>query len=353
MNLHLTVQVPRSPELNQLVERFHHKLEPLLVAFQPELVQLQGRLVRHTSREGVLCRLNLHLPTARLSSEKAAATAQAAFRATSEDLVSQLNKHKQRLRLTRPHRRLQRRAAATPVPAPGERAPDWRQADLAGYFGSHMSEVLAFVRRQIALRERLGELPAGGLDPQEVLDEMVVTALAARPGSVSANRGRWLLMLAAQAIRKLARDYGDHPHGQAMSSLDAQLPTSRSGPVAGEDQPEALRLHDVVAANRRDPEQVAAAAEALERLAAALLHLPAQQRHDLVLYLLEGFRPQELAELTHRSEAEVRRSLEQAETGLRAQAEMPELLSQRISVDFKPGEGRRRPHRRGMLPQQA
>ncbi len=353
MNLHLTVQVPRSPELNQQVDRFHHKLEPLLVAFQPELVQLQGRLVRHTSREGVLCRLNLHLPTAQLSCEKAAATAQAAFRAAGEDLVSQLNKHKQRLRLTRPRLRFKRRAAAVPPPAGVESVPGARQAELAGYFGNHAGALLAFVRRQIELRERLGELAEGRLDAEEVLDEVVVTALGARPGSVGANRGRWLLMLAAQAIRKLAKEYGDRPHGQEMQSLDARPVGHQSGAQAGEDRPETLRLADVVAANRRDPEQVAAAAEALDRLAAALLRLPPQQRHDLVLYLLEGFRPHELAGLTHRSEAEVRRSLEQAEAGLSAQPEVPDLLSQRMPVDFKPGEGRRRPHRGGMLPQRA
>jgi RNA polymerase sigma factor (sigma-70 family) len=345
MNLHLTVQVPRSPELNQQIDRFHAKLEPLLAAFQPELVQLQGRMVRHTSREGVLCRLNLHLPTAQLASEKAAATAQAAFRAAAEDLVSQLNKHKQRLRLTRPHvRRRRRLAGAVPAVSHVE-----RQADLAGYFGSHADQVLAFVRRQIELREHLGELPEGRLNAVEVLDEVVVRALAARPGSVGLNRGRWLLMLAAQSIHDLAKDYGDHPHGQEMHSLDAQMPQ----PQPGAEPPEAIRLAQVIAADRRNPEQVAATAEALERLASALLRLPPQQRHDLVLYLLEGFRPQELAELTHRAEADVRRSLEQAEAGLRAQPEVPGLFNQRFQVELKPGEGRRRQHRGSMLPQRA
>jgi DNA-directed RNA polymerase specialized sigma24 family protein/ribosome-associated translation inhibitor RaiA len=344
MNLHLTVQVPRSPELNQQIDRFHGKLEPLLAAFQPELVQLQGRIVRHTSREGVLCRLNLHLPTAQLTSEKAAATTQAAFRAAGDDLIAQLNKHKQRLRLTRPHVRRRRRGFVPPAPASGP-----GQAELAGYFGSHADQVLAFVRRQIELRENLGELPEGRLDPLEVMDEVVVRALSARPGSVGVNRGRWLLLLAAQAIRHLAKEYGDHPHGQAVQSLDARL----ARPQVDADPPGETRLDQVIAANRRDPEQVAGAAEALGRLATALLRLPPQQRHDLVLYLLEGFRPQELAALTHRSEADVRRSLEQAEAGLRAQPEMPDVLSQRLKTAIQPGEGRRRTHRGSMVPQRA
>ncbi|MGH9393860.1 MAG: hypothetical protein ACRD1E_06790, partial [Terriglobales bacterium] len=102
MNLHLTVQVPRSPDLNQILDRFQQKLALLLFAFQPELVQLQGRMVRHTSREGVLCRLNLHLPTGQISSEHTAKSAQIALRRSGEDLLRQLKKHKQLLRETRP-----------------------------------------------------------------------------------------------------------------------------------------------------------------------------------------------------------------------------------------------------------
>jgi len=348
MNVHLTVQVPRTPELNQNIDRFQRKLDGLLFAFQPELVQLQGRLVRHTSREGVMCRLNLHLPTGQLSSEVAAVTAQAAFRAASGELTRQLNKHKQRLRETRPRLHLAaaatrgrwRAQSATSRVAAAEFTPGrWRAqsaasriAALNGYFGAHEQHLLAFVRRQIELRERLGELPAGWLDPYEVLNEVVVAALGARPGAQSANRGRWFLLLAAAAMRRLAKAYGDQPHGQPMHSLDQAVPDfqrAAAEAVAGDDD-EATRLQDVVASDHADPEETAAASETMERLAAALAGLPRQPRHDLVLYLLEGFRPQELAQLTKRSEADVLESLERAEAALRAQPELPQLLADRL-----------------------
>ncbi|HUX66872.1 MAG TPA: HPF/RaiA family ribosome-associated protein [Terriglobales bacterium] len=346
MNVHLTVQVPRSPELNQIMDRFQHKLDGLLFAFQPELVQLQGRLVRHTSREGVSCRLNLHLPTGQLSSEEAAGTAQAAFRAASNELTRQLNKHKQRLRETRPRLHLaaaatrgrwRAQSAASRVAAAEATPTRWRPqpaasraAALNGYLGAHEQHLLGFVRRQIELRERLGELPVGWLDPYEVLNEVVVAALGARPGAQAANRGRWFLLLAAAAMRRLAKAYSDQPHGQPTHSLDQAAPAFRRATAFVGDEDEVLRLQDVVASDHANPEETAVASETMERLAAALAGLPRQPRHDLVLYLLEGFRPQELAQLTKRSEADVLESLERAEAALRQQPELPQLLADRL-----------------------
>lgn len=331
MNLHLTVQVPRSPDLNQIIDRLQRKLDALLFAFRPELVQLQGRLTRHTQREGVRCQLNLHLPTGQLSSDEAAGTAQAAFRAAGDELTRQLKKHKQRLREIRPRLR----PWAAPARPRTALATGSRRADLAGYFGAHYEHLLGFVRRQLELRELLGEMPTAWLDPHEVLDEVVVTALGARPAAPSLNRGRWFLLLAAQAIRQLAQVYGDHPHGQQMHSLDQPAPDgfARRAAEVDESGRKATRLHDVVASDHANPEEAAQAAEAMGRLAAALTHLPGPARHDLVLYLLEGFRPKELAQLSKRTEAEVRQSLDEAEAGLRALPELPLLLRHRLRAE--------------------
>jgi len=321
MNLHITVQVPRSPGLEKIMDRLPAKLEPLLVAFQPELVQLQGRLVRHTSREGVSCSLNLHLPTAQLSSEHTAATAQTAFRAASEELVQQVRKHKQRLRANRAPDHGRARLAVAHSPHAGaaqerlpEAAQEQRRADLAGYFGAHHAELLSFVQRQIGLRERLGELQPGQVEADEVLDEVVVAALEATPSPAPVSRGRWLLVLAAAAIRKLVKSYSDHQHGQEHRSLDA----------------------DPEAADAPDPETVAATSEMMDQLALALAPLPRVQRHDLVLYLLEGFRPQELAELSHRTLGEVEASLAGAETALRAKPGLSPTLRQRLRLGMVP-----------------
>jgi DNA-directed RNA polymerase specialized sigma24 family protein/ribosome-associated translation inhibitor RaiA len=323
MNLHITVQVPRSPDLQKLMDRLPEKLEPLLVAFQPELVQVQGRLVRHTSREGVNCRLNLHLPTTQLSSEETAATAQIAFRAASEDLVRQARKHVERLRENRLRKAPPSRPRANGSDrreSPAARRDhdgdfhaaqrEQRRADMAGYFGAHYQQVRAFIGRQLQIRERMGELPPGQLETDEVLDEMVMTALESAATAPPVSRGRWLLMLAVSTIRKLVKAGSDRPHGVEHHTLTS----------------------DPRAMDEPDPEEVAATVEMMDQLAAALRPLPAAQRHDLILYLLEGFRPQELAELSHRTPAEVETSLHQAEAALRAKPGLSPMVRQRLRL---------------------
>ncbi|HXE31708.1 MAG TPA: hypothetical protein VN515_07905 [Terriglobales bacterium] len=315
MNVQLTVQVPRSPDLNQIIDRYHQKLLPHLAAFQPELVQLQGRIVRHTSREGVICHLNLHLPTGQLSSEEAAATAQIAFRAAGEELFRQLNKHKQRLRETRPHVRVNGAAPHLRAAAPAATvAAKNRRDNLAGYFGEHYAHVLGFVRRQVQLRERLGELAPNALDPHEVLDEVVMLALESTHGSQELNRGRWLMVLAADAIRRLSKTYSGREHGQEVVALE----------------------NDPIATDEADPEALAATTEMMSQVAQAMRVLPSPQRHDLVLYLIEGFRPQELAELSHRTRVEVETSLAEAEAKLRTYPQLPSSLRQRLKLSLLP-----------------
>lgn len=314
MNLQLTLQVPRSTELDEIVVRFQDKLQALLAAFQPELVQLQGRLVRHTSREGVSCRLNLHLPTGQLSSEQSAATAQAAWRGAGEELLRQLHRHKQRLRETRPRGRvagnghqLRRGGAATGS------AGTARRAELVGYFGGHYDDLLAFVRRQLNLTEQRGDAAAARLDAEEVLDEVVLAALEAEPRSIQQNRGRWLRLLAAAAIHRLERNYGGRQHGLDIASLEAD--------PRAEDEP--------------DPEALAGMGEMLQQMAEALKMLPARQRRDLILYMIEGFKPEEMAQISQRSRQEVEMSLRLAETALRQQPRLPELLRQRLRLGWQ------------------
>ena len=333
MNVHLTVQVPRSRDLDQAIEHVQRKLDALLVAFDPGLVQLQGRLVRHSSREGVTCGLNLHLPTAQLSSEETAATAQLALRGAAAELIQQVHKHKERLRTTRPR----------PRPATGRREPEparvpglpvargaagmtldgavaRQKADLAGYFGGHYAYLLGFIRRQIEMQERLGEVEPDSLDPAEVLDEVIVAALAApepdgdrrrgeRQGA-AVSRGRWLLVLAADAIRRLTRTYGPSQHGQEVRPLEV----------------------DPLATDEPDPEELAATNEVMDELAEALQTLPGAQRHDLVLWLLEGFHPEELAMLSRRSEAEVSASLAAGLEAVRRISGLPDAAQERLRL---------------------
>jgi len=290
----------------------------LLNAFQPDLIQVQGRLLRHTSREGVECRLNLHLPTGQLSGEKIAGTAQAAFRGASEELLRQLKKHKQKLRETRPHMRSVKAAQSAANETRNGPALE-NGADLMGYFGEHYADLLGFVQRQVALRERLGELAPGQIDAHEVLDEVVVAALDSRPRELREHRARWLLVLAATAIGRLVKQYGSSPQGQTLEPLE----------------------NNTLVAEQSNPEELANTDEWMRRLANAVRKLPSAQRQDVVLYLLEGFRVAELAEMSQRSPTEVEASIAAAEATLRTIPDLPAALLQTLRHVPEPGAEKR------------
>lgn len=330
MNVQFTVHVPRTPDLDRMMERLTAKLDRLLAVFQPELVQLHGRLERRTSREGVVCTLNLRLPTGQLAAEDSANTAQAALRIASEELLEQLKKHKQKLRGEQTRRGRQRSTAAftaplaTPEPAPAAYQQQRRQ-DLARYISTNFEHLQRFVERQIHLREHLGELRPGQLEPAEVLDEMIASALSEQGNPERIERNRWFYLLAVDAIRRLSRP--DETAAEGSLSLDGELTPNEAAESERFDffQPDdEVQLQDVTPDRAMaTPEEITYSNEMLTLLESALGRLSPQQREDFVLFALEGFTLRELSVLSQRPETEVYRGLVEARRQLGQQGDLP------------------------------
>lgn len=331
MNVQFTVQVPKSPDLDHLLQRFIGKLDRLLAVFQPELVQLHGRMVRRTSREGVVCTLNLRLPTGQLAAEDNADTAQAALRAASEELLEQLKKHKQKLRGEQTRRGKERSTAAfaaTLVSTPESGSPlgqQQRRQDLARYISTNVEHLQRFVERQIHLREHLGELRPGQLETAEVLDEMIASALSEQGNPERVERDRWFYLLAVDAIRRLSRP-GDEGSENALS-LESDLSPNEEAESERYEyfQPdEEVQLQDVTPdRGMANPEEIAYSNEMLTLLESALGRLSPQHREDLVLFALEGFTLHELSLLSQRPPAEVYKGLTEARRQLGQLNDLP------------------------------
>jgi DNA-directed RNA polymerase specialized sigma24 family protein/ribosome-associated translation inhibitor RaiA len=329
MNVQFTVHVPKTPDLDRMVERLTGKLDRLLAVFQPELVQLHGRLVRRTSREGVVCTLNLRLPTGQLAAEDSANTAQAALRIASEELLEQLKKHKQKLRGEPARRGRQRSTAAfaaplaTPEPVPAAYQQQRRQ-DLARYISTNFEHLQRFVERQIHLREHLGELRPGQLETAEVLDEMIASALSEQGNPERIERDRWFYLLAVDAIRRLSRP---DEAAEGSFSLDGEVTPDA---VAESErfeffQPDdEVQLQDVTPDRAMaTPEEIAYSNEMLSLLESALGRLSPQHREDFVLFALEGFTLRELSVLSQRPATEVYHGLVEARRELGLQGDLP------------------------------
>lgn len=342
MNVQLTVQVPKTPDLEQLLQRLTSKLERLLTVFQPDLVQLHGRLVKNTAREGVVCTLNLRLPTGQFTAEDSAATAQAALRIAGEELIEQMKTHKQKLHDEQIRRGQIRQgrlrsaeafAAAVPVVAVVSAvAVEQRRQDLSRYVSANIEHLRRFVDRQIQLKEHLGELRPGQVDPTEVLDEMIASALAEQGNPERLERERWFYLLAVNAIRRLSSTEAEEP---AALSLEGDVAIDEAALAERQEffQPDAeVQLQDIIPdRGMATPEEIAYSNEMLTLLEVALEHLTPQQREDLVLFALEGFTVAELSLLSQRPPEAIRGTLSEARRQL-SQQDLPAEL-RRLLVD--------------------
>ncbi len=326
MKLQFTYQVAKAPDLEALVARSSEKIDRLLRVFDPDLVALHGRLSLRNPREGVICNLNLRLPTGQLASEETAATAQAALRAARADLIEQIKKHKEKLRRESGQRRSLRALPEEVAPPPV--AAGLSPLDLSHFISAHVESQLEFIRRQIHWRVESGELSAGELDEREVLNEAIANGLSNHAYLDESNRERWFFLLSMDAIRRLSAEgrNGD-ASGVELLSLERDLNASERSQaelfetIEPEDE---LRQSDLIPdPSVASPEDVAYTDEDMTLLEAALLRLPPQQREDLVLFTFEGFSLRELALLSEREASEVEASLKRARQLLEASQEIP------------------------------
>ncbi len=324
MKLQFTYQVAKAPELEALVQRTADKIGRLLRVFNPDLVQLHGRLSRGSPREGVLCTLNLRLPTGQLAGEENAVTAQAALRAARAELIEQIKKHKQKLRRESGQRRALRELPAQAAPVP--RVAGLSPLDLSHFINAHLDALREFIRRQIRWRVESGELRPGELDEREVLDEAIARGLGDHAYLEETNRERWFLLLAADAIRRLSERDG-LASGVEVVSLESDLNESerlRAGQFESVEPDDDLQHADLIPdRGMASPEDVAYTDEDVTLLEAALLRLPAEQREDLVLFTFEGFTLRELALLSERDPEAVEASLRRARELLETSREIP------------------------------
>src|SRR5579871_6795176 len=98
MNVHISYRLAKTPAVEKDLQHQIEKLRKRLQVFRPELVHLKGMVEDVSAREGTSVSLNLRLPSGQMAVNKKASTAEAAIKTAFEDLLQQLNKHKEILR---------------------------------------------------------------------------------------------------------------------------------------------------------------------------------------------------------------------------------------------------------------
>lgn len=367
MNLHFSYKAAKSPDLENEIQQHVHKLERRLQVFRPELVHLHGTL-DHAPRESFSVNLNLRLPSGQLSVQNIGSSASAAVKVAFGDLVSQIRRHKELLRSEHKWQRqkTKRRSEAdvrepfaevfsaesvlppashktnghaTPAEINEAAFADENrpgvQADVRSYINANLPRLERFVARELRYLEASGQNRIAQISQNEVIDEVVVTALSAEEKPQQIALERWLYRLAIQAIRRIGLGDADFDAVPLEQHIGVQNVTGSDENFLQFHQPgETFNREDVIADVRAgNPEELAASDELIDQLETALHGVTREQREAFILYAIEGFTVDEIAQVTDRNARDVRSSIAQAKEDLGRKLPASHALKKRLLQD--------------------
>src|SRR5689334_13287133 len=247
MNVHVSYRLAKNPAVEKDVQHQIEKLQKRLQVFRPELVHLRGVVEELSPREGISISLNLRLPSGQMAVQKNAPTPEAAVKAGFEDLLQQLNKHKDMLRASHKWQR-DRRGNATRQSAKIKAVPFEETVaavfpatissdDVRSYVNANLARLDRFVEREIYIREAQEMIAPNSVSKEEVIDEAIASALIEgqdKPEKLALEP--WLYRQALRALESLSSP--DESGGNAVHLEES----ARRPNVKGSDEPQ-LQFH--------------------------------------------------------------------------------------------------------------
>lgn len=315
MNVHISYRLHKTPAVEKDIQHQIEKLRKRLQFFRPELVHLKGMVEEISAREGTSVSLNLRLPSGQMAAQSKAPTASAAVKSAFEDLLQQLNKHKELLRSTHKWTRRQndssarRRAASVPfedtlaVVFPAMVSAE----DVRSYVNVNLPRLERFVEREIYFRETADQVVPNSISKEEVIDETIAAALGGdveKPGREKPERMAlepWLYRLALDALDQLSRPEGTNG-GAVRLEESARKPNVRASdePELQFHQPDETITEETIIADDRvaTPEQIVGSNEMMRLIASALRDVGPDHREAFILHAIEGFGVDEISAIT-------------------------------------------------------
>jgi DNA-directed RNA polymerase specialized sigma24 family protein/ribosome-associated translation inhibitor RaiA len=328
MNVHISYRLHKTSAIEKDIQHQIEKLRRRLQVFRPELVHLKGAVEESSPREGTTVSLNLRLPSGQMAVQKSASNAEAAVKTAFEDLLSQVNKHKDLLRSSHKWQRRrneasQRRVQQTPfeetlaVVYPPTVSAD----DIRSYVNVSLSRLERFIEREIYIRESQELIIPDSLTKEEVIDETIAAALGngqEKPERLALEP--WLYHLALRALDELSRTDESNSHAVHLedSARKRNVRASDESELQFHQPDESITGATVIPDGRvATPEQIMASDELMRAIASVLRDVGAGAREAFILYAIEGFGVNEIAAITGRPTEKVMDSIAIARDHLR------------------------------------
>lgn len=340
MNVHISYKVRKTSILEKEIQRHLEKLQTRLQVFRPELIHLKGAIEQSSSRERASISLNLRLPSGQMIAQRSADTPAAAVKFGFDDLLLQLQKHKDLLRSSHRWPRWRRGAQRNPIAGvafeqtvasvqPTTVTPD----DIRSYINVNLNRLEKFVERELLFHEASGEIPANLLMTEEVIDEVIARALTdgvEKPERLALEP--WLYRLAIRTITDLS--FSDFDGIDVHLEDSAWKPNVRASDEAALQyhQPDESLIGENIIADRRasTPEEIAYSDEMITLVQAALHSARPMDREAFVLYAIEGFSIEEIAGITDRTPQQVHASIAVGREHLRNSPPIPNRFKDKL-----------------------
>jgi RNA polymerase sigma factor (sigma-70 family) len=333
MNVHISYRLHKTPAVEKDIQHQIEKLRRRLQVFRPELIHLKGMVEEISVREGTSVSLNLRLPSGQMAVHAKASTAAAAVKTAFEDLLQQVNKHKELLRSSHKWPRRRHEASARHnLSVPFEQTlaavfPAMVSAeDVRSYVNVNLSRLERFVEREIYFREASDFIAPDSITKDEVIDETIAAALSDGGDGKNSDKPErlalepWLYRLAMHALDELSR-----PDGTNGSAVHLEA-SARKQNVKASDEPE-LQFHQpdeaiieesIIADGRvATPEQIVGSDEMMRLIASALHDVSPAHREAFILHAIEGFGVDEISAITGAPPESVSLSISAARDHLR------------------------------------
>jgi len=341
MNVHISYKgLEKTPDVESTVQQHIKKLEKRLQFFRPELVSLHGSVLQRSPKAGFVVALNLKLPSTDIAAEQANQQPAMAIKAAFDALIEQVTSHKELLRNHHRfpgRRRGESRKLAGEVPFEETMAAvkleDVSNQDVNSYINANLPRLQSFVARELRRRENDERIPRGAISIDEVIGEAIGDALSdshERPERLRLEP--WLYRLSVDAIDRLLRADG----GGSNVPLDhPEIVRDESGSdenVLQFHQPDEDLSSRSISANEQiaNPEELAAKDEMITLVERTLRDAGRYEREAFILYTIEGFTVDEIADITQRPAEEVKKGVHSAREHLKKALPVRDPLSDRL-----------------------
>jgi RNA polymerase sigma factor (sigma-70 family) len=339
MNVHITYKLPKTPDLEKLINQQIEKLGRYLQVFRPDLVHVKGTISENSVRQGIGVSLNLRLPSGQMASEKTAPNVSAAVKAAFDDIAEQVKKHKQLLRNHHkwPRRRGPGRAVVGTVPfeqtVAAVKPASISSQDIFDYIDVNFPRLKRSIERELSYREAEGRILPGQLTVEDVVNEAVANALGdhqEKPERMKLEP--WIHRLALNAISELAQQGGDEGRIPLERSRGKQNVVGSDEALLQFHQPDEKLFEENVIADpaANNPEELAARRELIGLVSNALRDAGRREREAFIFYTIEGFTLEEIADITSQSKEEVRAAIARGREHLQRTLPIQDPLKDRL-----------------------